>query len=49
MPIRVNPRMRITRSIFKTFIDVLHLTSTEKKRIGQTILGALDNEEANVE
>lgn len=49
MPMRVNPRQRITRSIFKTYVDVLHIKSTEKKRIGETVLGDLGNEESQIE
>ncbi|KUJ18716.1 MCM-domain-containing protein [Mollisia scopiformis] len=33
-PVRVNPRQRIQKSIFKTYIDVLHIQKVDKKRMG---------------
>lgn len=48
-PIRVNPRQRITKTIFKTYVDILHVKSTEKKRIGNVIVGDLDNEDVSIE
>jgi DNA replication licensing factor MCM4 len=32
MAVRANPKQRITRSIFKTYIDVLHVQSSDKNR-----------------
>lgn len=49
MPIRVNPRQRVTRSIFKTFIDALHIGSTERKRIGNNVIGGLEGDENRIE
>lgn len=33
-PIRVNPRQRTLKSIYKTFIDVVHVQKIDKKRMG---------------
>ncbi|RFU31335.1 hypothetical protein B7463_g5024, partial [Scytalidium lignicola] len=33
-PIRVNPRQRTLKSIYKTFIDVVHVEKVDKKRMG---------------
>jgi DNA replication licensing factor MCM4 len=33
-PVRVNPRQRTQKSIFKTYIDVLHIQKVDKKRMG---------------
>lgn len=33
-PVRVNPRMRTLKSIYKTYIDVLHIQKVDKKRMG---------------
>jgi len=32
--VRVNPRQRTVRSVFKTFVDVLHIQKVDKKRMG---------------
>jgi DNA replication licensing factor MCM4 len=32
--VRINPRQRTVRSVFKTFIDVLHIQKVDKKRMG---------------
>ena len=44
MPIRINPRQRVTRSIFKTYVDVLHVISMEKKVINGHSMGGLDGD-----
>ncbi|RMZ82130.1 hypothetical protein DV737_g2188, partial [Chaetothyriales sp. CBS 132003] len=33
-PVRVNPRMRTVKSLFKTYLDVVHIQKTDKKRLG---------------
>ncbi|RKF76933.1 DNA replication licensing factor mcm4 [Golovinomyces cichoracearum] len=33
-PIRVNPRQRTLKSIYKTYVDVLHIQKVDKKRMG---------------
>lgn len=34
VPVRVNPRMRTIKSLFKTYVDVLHIQKIDKKRLG---------------
>lgn len=33
-PVRVNPRQRTIKSIYKTYVDVLHIQKVDKKRMG---------------
>jgi DNA replication licensing factor MCM4 len=33
-PVRVNPRQRTLKSIYKTYVDVLHIQKVDKKRMG---------------
>lgn len=33
-PVRVNPRQRTQRSLFKTYVDVLHVLKTDRKKLG---------------
>ncbi|MCJ1309593.1 hypothetical protein MMC25_003253 [Agyrium rufum] len=33
-PVRINPRQRTVKSLFKTYIDVLHIQKTDKRRMG---------------
>lgn len=49
MPIRVNPRQRVTRSIFKTYVDVLHVMSAEKRIVNGRSFGDLGGEEKQIE
>lgn len=35
VPVRVNPRQRTIKSLFKTYVDVLHIQKVDKKRMGQ--------------
>ena len=49
MPSRLNPRQRITRSIFKTYIDVLHVKSSQKKRVGSTTTNQLEGDYQRIE
>ncbi|KAI1430065.1 cell division control protein 54 [Xylaria sp. FL1777] len=32
-PVRVNPRMRTVKSVFKTFVDVVHVAKVDEKRL----------------
>ncbi|KAK0549154.1 MCM DNA helicase complex subunit [Tilletia horrida] len=34
MPVRVNPRMRTQKSLFKTFLDIVHIKRGDAKRVG---------------
>ncbi|GAA5831653.1 hypothetical protein JCM11251_000782 [Rhodosporidiobolus azoricus] len=34
VPVRLNPKQRVIKSLFKTYIDVLHVKKTDKKRVG---------------
>lgn len=43
-PVRVNPRQRAVKSIYKTYVDVLHIQKVDKKRMG-TDASTLDIEE----
>lgn len=33
-PVRINPRQRTVKSLFKTFIDVLHIQKVDKRKLG---------------
>ncbi|KAF2115407.1 MCM2/3/5 family-domain-containing protein [Lophiotrema nucula] len=33
-PMRINPRQRSVKNIFKTYVDVVHIQKTDKKRMG---------------
>lgn len=33
-PVRVNPRQRTLKSLFKTYVDVVHIQKVDKKRMG---------------
>jgi DNA replication licensing factor MCM4 len=33
-PVRINPRQRSVKSLFKTYVDVLHIQKSDKKRMG---------------
>ncbi|KAM0280384.1 hypothetical protein ACHAQH_004097 [Verticillium albo-atrum] len=33
-PVRVNPRQRTIKSVYKTYVDVLHVQKVDKKRMG---------------
>lgn len=35
VPVRVNPRQRTIKSLYKTYVDVLHIQKVDKKRLGQ--------------
>ena len=34
VPVRVNPRRRTIKALFKTYLDVTHVTKTDSKRLG---------------
>lgn len=42
-PVRVNPRMRTVKSVFKTFVDVVHVAKVDSKRLGADV-STLDEE-----
>lgn len=42
-PVRVNPRMRTVKSVFKTFVDVVHVAKVDSKRLGADV-STLDDE-----
>ncbi|KAI5285544.1 hypothetical protein KEM54_000488 [Ascosphaera aggregata] len=33
-PVKVNARQRVTKSLFKTYVDVLHIQKVDKKKLG---------------
>ncbi|KAI9675219.1 MAG: hypothetical protein M1829_003579, partial [Trizodia sp. TS-e1964] len=33
-PVRINPRQRTIKSLFKTYVDVVHIQKVDKKRLG---------------
>ena len=33
-PVRINPRQRTVRALFKTYVDVLHVHKTDKRKVG---------------
>ncbi|KAG8532690.1 uncharacterized protein KY384_002567 [Bacidia gigantensis] len=33
-PVRINPRQRTIKALFKTYVDVLHIQKVDKKRLG---------------
>lgn len=47
-PVRVNPRQRAVKSVYKTYVDVLHVQKVDKKRMGAdpSTLGIAGEEEA---
>ncbi|KAI0146655.1 MCM2/3/5 family protein [Pestalotiopsis sp. NC0098] len=42
-PVRVNTRMRTVKSVFKTFVDVVHVAKVDSKRLGADV-STLDDE-----
>lgn len=34
VPVRLNPRQRVIKALFKTYLDVVHIKKTDKKRMG---------------
>ena len=47
-PVRVNPRQRALKSVYKTYVDVLHIQKVDKKRMGAdpSTMGIAGEEEA---
>lgn len=43
-PVRVNPRQRTIKSIYKTYVDVLHIQKVDRKRMG-TDASTLDHDD----
>lgn len=33
-PVRINPRQRVIKSLFKTYVDVVHIQKVDKRRMG---------------
>jgi DNA replication licensing factor MCM4 len=33
VPVRVNPKQRVIRALFRTYLDVVHIKRTDKKRV----------------
>ncbi|KAI1843330.1 hypothetical protein JX265_007804 [Neoarthrinium moseri] len=48
-PVRVNPRQRSVKSVFKTFVDVVHVAKVDNKRLGADVstLDAERNDDEN--
>ncbi|KAH8676073.1 MCM2/3/5 family-domain-containing protein [Xylariales sp. PMI_506] len=48
-PVRVNPRLRTVKSVFKTFVDVVHVAKVDNKRMGADVstLDDAPNDEEN--
>jgi DNA replication licensing factor MCM4 len=44
VPVRVNPRQRTIKALFKTYLDVLHIQKTDRRRLGTD--GSTNNERA---
>ncbi|KAI9739933.1 MAG: hypothetical protein M1818_004989 [Claussenomyces sp. TS43310] len=42
-PVRVNPRQRTLKSVFKTYVDIVHIQKVDKKRMGIDVT-TLDSE-----
>lgn len=49
-PVRVNPRQRTIKSIYKTYVDVLHVQKVDRKRMGADVstIGMDDDEDVQV-
>lgn len=45
-PVRVNPKMRTLKNVFKTYIDVVHIQKVDKKRMGIDV-STVDGEAAD--
>lgn len=37
VPVRLNPRQRAVKTLFKTYVDVVHIAKTDRKRLAQDI------------
>lgn len=37
VPVRLNPRMRAVKTLFKTYVDVVHISKTDRKRLAQDV------------
>ncbi|KAJ3300708.1 hypothetical protein HK104_007609 [Borealophlyctis nickersoniae] len=47
IPVRANPRRRAIKSLFKTYVDILHIKRTDAKRLGVDKSIHADNEAEN--
>ncbi|KAN0063204.1 MCM DNA helicase complex subunit [Thecaphora frezii] len=45
-PVRVNPRQRSLKSLYKTFVDILHIKRSNAKRLGVDLSTRDENEQA---
>ncbi|CAN6646053.1 DNA replication licensing factor Mcm4p [Trichomonascus vanleenenianus] len=48
VPVRINPRQRTLKSLFKTYLDVVHIQKVDKKRMGIDV-STIAGEEENLE
>ncbi|ANB13822.1 MCM DNA helicase complex subunit MCM4 [Sugiyamaella lignohabitans] len=46
VPVRINPRQRTLKSLFKTYVDILHVQKVDKKRMGIDVTTNLEAEVA---
>ncbi|KAI8915519.1 MCM2/3/5 family-domain-containing protein [Powellomyces hirtus] len=44
IPVRVNPRRRAIKALFKTYVDIVHIKRTDAKRLGVDRTAVADNE-----
>ncbi|KAI8903559.1 MCM2/3/5 family-domain-containing protein [Gorgonomyces haynaldii] len=44
IPVRVNPRRRAVKSLFKTYVDIVHIKKEDKKRLGRDKTAVAENE-----
>lgn len=44
IPVRVNPRQRAIKSLFKTYVDIVHIKRSDKRRLGIDKSAVADNE-----
>ncbi|KAL9087266.1 MAG: hypothetical protein Q9165_006760 [Trypethelium subeluteriae] len=47
--VRINPRQRTVKNIFKTYVDALHIQKVDKKRLGIDVSTVQDELDHNVE
>lgn len=44
IPVRVNPRQRAIKSLFKTYVDIVHIKRNDQKRVGRDQTAVAENE-----
>ncbi|BFZ58170.1 MCM DNA helicase complex subunit [Savitreella phatthalungensis] len=42
VPVRLNPRMRAVKTLFKTYVDVVHVAKVDRRRLGQDVTTLAD-------